>query len=115
MVQLQCTMHYRLQAPSPSPPRHALLLLQDSGASMEQVVQASMAANAHGFISKLPNGWGEESRLGATCVELLAASGLRLPCRAGACRATQVAHATQPRDAPSPAGTTRLWARRAAT
>ncbi len=24
---------------------------------MEQVVQAAIAANAHGFISKLPNGW----------------------------------------------------------
>ncbi|PRW59338.1 ATP-binding cassette transporter [Chlorella sorokiniana] len=29
----------------------------DSGASMEQVVQAAIAANAHGFISKLPNGY----------------------------------------------------------
>ncbi|KAI7841858.1 hypothetical protein COHA_004387 [Chlorella ohadii] len=29
----------------------------DSGATMEQVVQAAIAANAHGFISKLPNGW----------------------------------------------------------
>ncbi|EFN57797.1 hypothetical protein CHLNCDRAFT_51094 [Chlorella variabilis] len=29
----------------------------DSGASMEQVVAAAMAANAHGFISKLPNGY----------------------------------------------------------
>ena len=28
-----------------------------SGAGMERVVQAAMAANAHGFISKLPNGW----------------------------------------------------------
>lgn len=34
----------------------AIFRVQDSGASMDQVVQAAMAANAHGFISKLPNG-----------------------------------------------------------
>jgi ATP-binding cassette subfamily B (MDR/TAP) protein 1 len=28
----------------------------DSGACMEQVVAAAMAANAHGFVSKLPHG-----------------------------------------------------------
>ena len=43
-------------------------LLQDSGASMEQVVQAAIAANAHGFISKLPAGW-VGTRLQATCLQ----------------------------------------------
>ena len=33
-----------------------LLLLRPAGCSMEEVVEAAMAANAHNFISSLPKG-----------------------------------------------------------
>ena len=86
----------------------------DSGASSEAVVAAALAANAHGFITRLPDGCGLSGQgvgRGASSCTASHAGSQPTSSRLPACLPT---HLPRPPARP-PAATTRWWARAGAT